>query len=156
MKRHLILACGLMAASGIIGTAGEKTDVSKELARFQGTWVPVSAETNGQEAPKEALAGISITISKDTLTVKQNDKEVMTGTLKVDPSKTPREYDASSSAQGKKLSTIGIYEITSDTLKVCYTPEGGKRPRQFSTKDGTDEHPVLLRVYKRQAEKKDK
>jgi uncharacterized protein (TIGR03067 family) len=116
------------------------------------TW----AETNGKEAPIEALAGISITFDKATLTVKRGEETVLTGTFKPDPTRTPKEYDATSSGGGKKLNSIGIYEIKGDTLKVCYTPKGGMRPKEYSTKGGTEEHPISLTVYKRRAEKKDK
>jgi uncharacterized protein (TIGR03067 family) len=153
MKNSVILACGFVAAFTVVGIAGDQADVKKELARFQGTWTPVSAESNGKEAPKEALAAISITFDKDTLTVKRGEETVLSGTFKPDPTKTPNQYEATSAGRGKKLNSIGIYEIKGDTLKVCYTPKGGMRPKEFSTKGGTEEQPISLTVYKRQAKK---
>ena len=40
----------------------------------------------------------------------------------------------------------GIYEISGDTLKVCFDPEGKKRPTEFKTEAGA---PTVLVVHKR-------
>jgi uncharacterized protein (TIGR03067 family) len=123
--------------------------VKKELKKFEGTWTMVSAERNGAQAPEEAIKNIRVIIKGDKFTIKEGDRTVE-GTMVLDPSKKPRAYDATGTQNGKKMSTVGIYEFDGDTLKVCYTPEGGERPKEFTTKGGTDEHPVMLAVYKRQ------
>jgi uncharacterized protein (TIGR03067 family) len=150
----LILAIGVLAATGLAAAADAGADVKKEMKTLEGTWVRVSAETNGKEAPKEATKGITMTFAGDKFSSKMADTgRVIEGTFRIDPSKSPKEYDATASPARKELTTIGIYQFDGDRLKVCYTPEGGKRPKEFSTKAGTDDHPVYLEVYKRQADK---
>jgi hypothetical protein len=51
-------------------------------------------------------------------------------------------------AEGPNKGTVilGIYEISGDTLKVCFDPEGKKRPTEFKTAAGSQ---TTLAVYKR-------
>jgi hypothetical protein len=51
-------------------------------------------------------------------------------------------------AEGPNKGTVilGIYEISGETLKVCFDPEGKKRPTEFKTAAGS---PTTLAVYKR-------
>jgi uncharacterized protein (TIGR03067 family) len=156
MSRPLlpVLVVGVLAAVEVAAAADEKADVKEELKKFEGTWVRVSAETNGKEAPKEVLKGITMTFAGDKFTIKVADTErVIAGTFRIDPSKDPKEYDATASLAGRERTTVGIYQFDGDRLKVCYTPEGGKRPKEFSSKGGTEDHPVYLEVYKRQKDK---
>jgi uncharacterized protein (TIGR03067 family) len=156
MSRPLlpVLVVGVLAAVELAAAADEKADVKKELKKFEGTWVRVSAETNGKEAPKEVVKSIAMTFAGDKFTIKVADKErVIAGTFRIDPSKDPKGYDATASPAGKERTTVGIYQFDRDRLKVCYTPEGGKRPEEFSSKGGTDDHPVYFEVYRRQKDK---
>jgi len=142
-----------MASSLAAADDTEKQEaVKKELKKFEGIWVMVSDERNGVEAPKEFVNKVRMTIKGDKFTFKQGDSTIE-GTIVLDPSKKPRAYDASATENGTKISTVGIYEFDGDTLKVCYTPEGGERPKEFSTKGGTDDHPIMLGVYKREKTK---
>jgi uncharacterized protein (TIGR03067 family) len=43
---------------------------------------------------------------------------------------------------------LGIYEISGDTLKVCFDPEGKKRPTQFKSASGSQTLVVHKRVKK--------
>ena len=45
---------------------------------------------------------------------------------------------------------IRTYDIDGDTLKVCFAPEGRERPMEFSTIGGTEDHPIMLNLYRRQ------
>jgi uncharacterized protein (TIGR03067 family) len=132
-----------------------KADVKDTVKRFAGTWVTVSAETNGNQAPKDGLVGITMTFEDNKFALKHTDsRRVIEGTFTIDSAKTPKEYDASAVLAGKKYSITGIYEFVGDKLTICYTPDGGKRPRDFSTKNGTDDHPIYLTVYQRQEDTK--
>jgi hypothetical protein len=41
---------------------------------------------------------------------------------------------------------LGIYEISGDTLKVCFDPEGKKRPTEFKSASGSQ---TFVNVHKR-------
>ena len=153
MHRLIVVVIGSWIAMASSLAAADDTEkqeaVKKELKRFEGNWVMVSAERNGVEAPKDFVNKVRMTIKGDKFTFKEGESTIE-GTIVLDPSKKPRAYDASATQNGKKMSTVGIYEFDGDTLKVCYTPEGGERPKEFATKGGTDDHQIILAVYKRQ------
>ena len=66
---------------------------------------------------------------------------------KLDPSKSPKTLDAAVTEGPNKGGVIlGIYEISGDTLKVCFDPEGKKRPTQFKTLSGSQTLVVHKRV----------
>jgi uncharacterized protein (TIGR03067 family) len=144
----------LVLVVGLLVGAGKKDEVKKELKKFQGEWVPVSAEVNGTAAPYEGLKVVKVTVKGDKVTIKDGDQTAQ-GTITLDPTRKPRRIDTTAKhLKGKEMKTTGIYEFDGGKLKVCYTLAGGQRPREFSTKGGTEEKPVILIVYKRV--KKDK
>jgi hypothetical protein len=52
---------------------------------------------------------------------------VEAATQKLDPSKSPKTLDAKvTDGPNKGAVILGIYEISGDTLKVCFDPEGKK------------------------------
>jgi uncharacterized protein (TIGR03067 family) len=158
MRTHTLIAVvlGSWIAGAVPLAVADDTEkqeaVQKELKKFEGTWVMVAAERNGVKAPEDAVKTVRVIIKGDKFTIKEGDNTIE-GTIVLDPSKNPRAYAASATENGKKISTVGIYEFDGDTLKVCYTPEGEERPKEFSTKGGTDEHPIMLGVYKREKAK---
>jgi uncharacterized protein (TIGR03067 family) len=143
----MILVVGLLLAAD-----DPKDEVTKELERFHGTWTATSAEVNGKSIPKDNLKGILLTITGEKFTIKSGDTTIEGTITRVDPSKTPKEYDASGKEQGKETKSIGIYQFDGDTLKVCYR-EKGDRPKEFSSKGGTDDNPMIVTVYKREKTK---
>ena len=56
------------------------------------------------------------------------------------PPKPPRE-------KTKGKTTLSIYEIEGDTLKICSVEPGKDRPTEFSSKPGSGH---FLRVFKRE------
>src|SRR5262249_39470738 len=121
-------------------------DVEKELKKFQGTWTFESVEAGGKEEPAADFKGITVVFEGDKYAVKKGDEVIQAATLKLDPSKSPKTLD-STVTEGPNKGTVilGIYEISGDTLKVCFDPEGKKRPTEFKTTSG----PQTLVVHKR-------
>jgi uncharacterized protein (TIGR03067 family) len=69
------------------------------------------------------------------------------GTIKLDESAKPKTMDATDTEgldAGKVIKAI--YEIAGDTMRVCYAIEGGGRPTEMATKEGS---PWLLITYQR-------
>jgi uncharacterized protein (TIGR03067 family) len=62
----------------------------------------------------------------------------------LDPSKKPREISIKPKNEPE---AEGIYELNGDTLKICLVKVGGKRPKTFESKAGSD---VALIVLKRE------
>jgi uncharacterized protein (TIGR03067 family) len=142
----LLCTLVLTATGGTGARADDTADVVKELKKFQGTWTFESVETGGKEQPAAAFKGMTVTFEGDKYAVKKGDEVIEAATLKLDPSRSPKTLDVTvTEGPNKGAAMPGIYEISGDTLKVCFDPEGKKRPAAFKTASG----PQTLVVHKR-------
>ena len=110
-----------------------------DLDKLQGHWVMVESTRDGKKIPSEVKIERTIEGNNYTLTVKSDEGEqVLSGTLKVDATKTPKTIEATRAEgpdQGKAM--LGIYEIEGDKQKACFAPPGQSRPTEFASKAGT-------------------
>jgi len=126
-----------------------KEAAADPLAPFQGTWEIVSVEKDGSPVPQDDIAGMTVMISGSAYKLINKDN-VSKGTFSLDASKEPKQMDVQHQGEnGDSHSMPAIYDVTADTLRVCYNPEGGTRPTSFSTKPDSG---FLSVVYKRKAE----
>jgi uncharacterized protein (TIGR03067 family) len=113
---------------------------------MQGDWVPVKAELAGQVMPEAVLKTISLKLTKseyEVLVAGKPDK----GTYSIDPAAKPKGLKITGVKGPNAGKTFpAIYELTVDTLRVCYDLSGKKRPTEFATKPGTK---LYLVNYKR-------
>jgi len=145
----LFYTLGLIASGGTGAGADDKADVEKELKKFQGTWTFESVEAGGKKLPADQFKGITVTFEGDKYAVKKGDEVVEAATQKLDPSKSPKTLDAKvTDGPNKGAVILGIYEISGDTLKVCFDPEGKKRPTEFKGVSGSQTLVVHKRVKK--------
>ena len=145
----LLCTLGLTASGGTGARADDKADVEKELKKFEGTWTFESIESGGKAVPAADLKGIRVTFEGDKYTVKKGDEVIQAATQKLDPSRSPKTLDVTV-AEGPNKGTVilGIYEISGDTLKVCFDPEGKRRPTEFKSASGSQTLVVHKRVKK--------
>jgi uncharacterized protein (TIGR03067 family) len=131
----LVVTAGLLATSTALSGGEKKSD--KE--RLQGTWRAVSSEQGGKEDPNAGQH--TLTFAGDKFTVKRNDKLMIEGTFKVDPSKTPKTIDMTitrieegNQEKFKGKTSQGIYELKKGELKWCAAePGSSERPTDFAT-----------------------
>jgi uncharacterized protein (TIGR03067 family) len=143
----LFCAVGFAASSGPGALADEKADLEKEVKKFQGTWTIESSETEGKEVPADALKGLIVIFEGAKHTVKKGDEVIQVGTQKLDPSKSPKAIDVTmTEGPNKGKVMLGIYEFDGDTLKVCFDPQGKKRPTEFKSAAGSEN---IVNVHKR-------
>ena len=118
-----------------------------DLKAMEGTWKVDSAEAGGKPVESEELRAVVLKITGDRYEVKIKDK-LDAGTLKLDEKQTPKTLDATDT-EGLDAGKIvkAIYELTGDTMRVCYSLDGGERPTELGTKEGS---PWLLVTYKRE------
>jgi uncharacterized protein (TIGR03067 family) len=140
------LFCGLgLAASCAL--ADDKADLEKEVRRFQGAWTIESSETGGKKLAISELKGLIVTFEGNKHTVKKGDEVIQVGTQKLDPSKSPKTIDVTmTDGPSKGMVMVGIYEFDGDTLKVCFDPQGKKRPTEFKSPAGSEN---FVNVHKR-------
>jgi uncharacterized protein (TIGR03067 family) len=143
-----LLCTFVLTASGGIGArVDDKADVEKELKKFQGAWTFESVETGGKEEPAAEFNGMTVTFEGGKYTVKKGDEVIQVGTQKLDPSKSPKTIDVTVvEGLNKGAVMLGIYEIRGDRLKVCFDPEGKKRPTEFKSAAGAQ---TFVAVHKR-------
>jgi uncharacterized protein (TIGR03067 family) len=89
---------------------------------------------DGEERPKQALAGLKLVIGDGTLTAYVNDRKGNVNKITLDPKKKPARIDLL--RQGLKESALGIYELKGDRLKMCYGEPGKDRPEKFESESG--------------------
>ena len=143
----LFCAVGFAASAGSDILAGDKADLEKEIGKFQGTWTFESSEAGGKALPAGELKGLILTFEGDKHTVKKGDEVIQVGTQKLDSSKSPKTIDVTMTERVNKGAVmLGIYEIDGDTLKVCFDPQGKKRPTEFKSAPGSAN---FVNVHKR-------
>ena len=153
MAMKVILSLTLMVFAGLAiaddQKKGDKPIDKKDYEKITGKWRPTSMQMGDTKFTDEQLNATTLAIDGENYTVtikgEKDTAEIDKGTLKVDVLAKPMSMDILSKEGPNKGKTIpAIYEISGDTLKVCYALDGKKRPTEFKTGDK-----VLLAIYKR-------
>jgi uncharacterized protein (TIGR03067 family) len=112
----------------------------------EGTWLPTSAEFSGSPFPDKILKTITLVLTEKTYTVSIGNVNDI-GTLTLHPESEPKSMDILGTEGPNKGKTfLAIYELTGDTLTICYDLAGKNRPRTFATSPNTQ---LFLVHYKR-------
>ena len=138
----------LLMASGLLMGFDDEDATNKEHARFEGVWSFALVEVDGVKQPDEPFETNKIIISNDGSFIVVHGPRVTRGVFKLDLTKTPKHFDQTIThgpAKGRTFSSI--YELDSDTYKVCGSFRGGERPAAFGTKPGSG---LILHVLKRE------
>lgn len=152
MNRVAALAMMLIAMM-LIGAGSVLSGDGDELKRMAGSWSGEIVEAAGKPATDDFKAvKLKLVMKGDVYTVYFDDKQVATGTVKLDPTKKPKTIDAAQT-EGPYKDKIqpGIYEFKGEDLHVVFGAPGQERPKEFKTRDGTKD---ALIVYKRLKEAK--
>ena len=142
LKWFGVVVIGLLIAAD----DAKKDDTLRDKERLQGTWIIQSSERDGQV--DETIKDDTVTFDGDSVTVMTKDKE-QKATFKLDATKKPKTIDFTPSEEGEKDKIVlGIYSLDKDELRVCFTKAGGERPTEFSAKEGTGHHLIVLKRKK--------
>jgi uncharacterized protein (TIGR03067 family) len=145
----LFCAVGFAAFGGPGAWADDKADGEKELKKFQGTWTFESIEADGKKLPADMFKGMTVTFEGDKYFVKLDDKVIEVATQKLDPSKTPKTLDTTvTDGPNKGTVYLCIYEFSEEALKICFDPEGKKRPTESKGESGFQTLVLRKRVKK--------
>jgi uncharacterized protein (TIGR03067 family) len=157
MKTIFAISTCLILAVSLAAHAAKEPDDRKaadDQKALQGNWVPIKAELAGKPMPDAVVKTISLKLIKneyEVLVAGKPDK----GTWTIDPAAKPKGMKI----VGVKGPNAGktfpaIYELTPDTLRVCYDLSGAARPKEFKTAAGTKLYLVTYRRKKEAAETK--
>lgn len=137
--RCLIVITALCA----VAAQATKEELQKERDRFKGLWRVTALEVNGKEIDPDVIKRFEWIFENDKVTVKANVQE-RDSTFTVDPTKKLKTIDLT----WKDKTTVGIYDLQGDRLRICLAKEGEKkRPTDFVSKERSD---VTLLVLRRQ------
>jgi uncharacterized protein (TIGR03067 family) len=122
------------------------------LARLQGKWKVVKVQATDQlEIELGKFVTFEFKGDKFTITIDVPDKvdKSLTGTIKIDPTKTPKTMDfTAQSGPEKGKTTLQIYQLDGDTLKIHRAYKDGTRPTDMTHKKGETALHTLKRVPK--------
>lgn len=120
-------------------------EARQDLTRLQGTWQLESLQGPGKGKPD--VKQHTLFVGGELYLVRDGDRTVQAGVLRLLPTRTPRRIDVSvRKGQHEDNTMLGIYELKGDTLKLCFDPEGEGRPASFATRADSS---VFVAVYKR-------
>src|SRR5262245_62611975 len=140
---------GVIVLLALAAAARPQDDAAKkDLKQMEGTWTIVAAEIDGKKLTEEdKKAEVKLTVKDANFTIHFGEKQVATGTIKLNAGKTPRQIDAiAADGEFKGKAMPGIYEVKGDTMRVCFAQPGKDRPTEFRSKEGSGH---MLFSYKR-------
>jgi uncharacterized protein (TIGR03067 family) len=117
---------------------------SSDLDRMQGDWGVAEVVMNGEKASADMLANAKLKIKANEYFL-DGDFGSSHGTLKLGDSGSPKPMEVTTD-DGTQLPAI--YEISGNTLKICYASNGASRPKEFKSAEGSD---CVFATYKRKA-----
>lgn len=135
----------ILALIGCNTTADDEKDDIKEL---QGTWNLNYFERDGKEVKLQKDTQMINT--DDKFVIKRGEQVIATGTMKLDPSKKPKESKTIYTDGPDKGKTFkGIYHIDGDTVKFCRAGSPDQeRPTDFKSKPDSGQFVAMYRRSK--------
>jgi uncharacterized protein (TIGR03067 family) len=143
MKSYMHVIAGLALA---VSAASQGCTAQNGKDDFEGTWDLVYIERDGK--PLKVQKGVQSTYAGGKFVVKNGDKIIVAGSVKLDPAKKPKALDVTyTEGPDKGKSFKAIYERDGDTMKFCRPASPDQdRPTVFKM---SPEKPGLMTIYKR-------
>jgi uncharacterized protein (TIGR03067 family) len=127
-----------LAASVLLTAVCGNEGTRQEGKVLEGRWSVKSVVRNRNDLPAERLKDLQAVFQDRRFMFQQGEKQLSKGTFRLDPSKTPRTIDLLTiDADGTEKTTLAIYELTEDALRICGAQPGEERPGEFAAMDST-------------------
>ena len=149
MKLAHMTICVVIGTLVTTGAAAQSDSAAKaDVARLQGVWSMVAAESDGQRFTGLMLAGSRRVAIGNETTVHIGGALFMKANFAVDPSKKPKaiDYKVTGGATAGKTQ-LGIYDVRGDTVQFCFAEPGTARPVDFTAAPGSKR---MCSVWKRE------
>jgi uncharacterized protein (TIGR03067 family) len=124
----------LVAASLVVLLGADEAGKHSDLDKLQGTWQVTATEFDGRALSEDMIKDRQIVFKDDTFAAVVGGLKRKTLAFKLDPSKKPKQIDITN--PDKQDTAHGIYELTKDSLKLCYGEPGASRPAEFASPAG--------------------
>jgi uncharacterized protein (TIGR03067 family) len=137
MRPHVLIAS--LTACLFAAEAPREDPSRRDLEQMQGSWQCASYTVDGMRLPEDTAQAMFRTVKGDGYTIFRFEKVIGKGTIKLDATKNPREIDAMTAATPTRKGGLirGIYEVSDDTLRLCFGAPGKERPREFKSEPGS-------------------
>jgi uncharacterized protein (TIGR03067 family) len=111
----LLVVAGLLLGAD----APSKDEAAGDLEALQGNWAMVALSINGEELPEDQVKAGKLVVKGDLYTATLGERTI-SSTMKLDPARTPRAVDFTSTDGPQKGQTVkGIYKLDGDRLSIC-------------------------------------
>ncbi len=143
MKLFLAMLVAVLA----LGAEGSREAANREdIARWQGTWLVASMESDGQLASADKLAKIKLTVQGTDYHF-ENGSFHEHGSYKFDAAAKPKALDIIvGDGPDKGKEHLVIYKFDDDRLTLCLEAANKKRPDRFDASTGSGR---IVEVWKR-------
>jgi len=143
VKTHLLVA---LAAGLLIAADNPDGESAKERKKLEGVWAVTSTARNENELPAARLKDLQVIFQNDRFTWKQGDKILAKGTFHIDHTQKPRSIDLTTTeGGGQGETTLGVYDLEENVLRICGAKPGHERPNEFAARDGSDQTLISLK-----------
>ena len=137
LKLHALAFLPLFFLLGADETLDKGKAFQQDLAALQGTWKPVSMQSDGKFLPRERIGNIRLTIEGEKFTF-STGADSHGGLYKIDPAKDPKELDIVITRGDEKGKVyFVIYKFEDQKMIQCMKVSNEKRPGNFTGKAGS-------------------
>jgi uncharacterized protein (TIGR03067 family) len=133
MLRFALLTWVVLSAAAAF--AQDDAEVKADLAALQGAWRITKMQAAGEMPPPGFIEQLQLVFTDTTVSLKLAQR-TETCTYKIDPKAKPKTLDMTPETN-KELNVLGIYELSGDVLKICWSKKGA-RPTAFTANAGED------------------
>jgi uncharacterized protein (TIGR03067 family) len=145
--RTWLSAAGVLVVLCPFGAVGQGKDDKFDPAKLVGNWKYVSGVKDGMKLDADHFKGQTVTITKETFTLKGDATFVMKYELDSKAKPVAIKFTITDGPFGVGAKGEGIIEVNGDDLKLCYAPEGAA-PKTFDAKEGSKYHLFVLKRTK--------
>jgi uncharacterized protein (TIGR03067 family) len=136
----------LLTAATVICAAPPDDAVKQDRQKIQGRWKTVELQDGGKKRPDDHIKDWMLVVEGERMTAKDGDDILDQATFKLDPSKKPAGIQISYTTGPEKGKVLrGIYLLDGDTLKICVAAKETELPKDFASREGTDQTLVVMK-----------
>ena len=146
MKRLPHVAMLLVAVALVAADKGEKKKSDAE--KIQGKWIVVEAYHKDKKDGGQVGKFVTFSGKKMTLRLQRGEGRAFETVFELRPDKKPRELDMIFKVSGGEKTFEAIYELSGDTLKICFPDPGKGRPRLMGTAADDERRLLVLKRAK--------
>ena len=132
-----LILVSLLSAIFLAGCASLQSDPTRD-AKLLGEWNCASATVDGKALPADTVKALRLAITETRYITEKGNETLFDSTYRLDRAKSPAQIfmlGNEGALTGKEAH--GIYEISGDTLRICYTMPGDPAPTAFESGVGS-------------------